>query len=326
MDAETIAAGLLREALDCGRLSLATVEAQLGAAVSRILHDSVKVRHLSGTAECLDDATAAEIRNFCLGFHDPRAILVQLAATLDSMRHLAALPRWQQQVLALESMQIWAPMAHSLGTGSMLWELEDIAFRRLFPESYKSMEQWLQGHWADPQSVVEGCRLRLREALEGDAVMQQLAQSVSVLGRCKSLYSTMKKLIRDGRKRQQVFDILGLRVIIVPKAGGGLVEETRRGEEVCYRARQVALALWSEIPERSKDYIRDPKGNGYQSLHSAVYLDAFESSPPLELQIRTEGMDLLAVHGAAAHGAYKGGLTDTQQVCTNCRFEGYKGI
>lgn len=314
MDAETIAAGLVRDAVERGALSHGAVEAALGEGVTRVLHDSQRVRRAPQRAEGLDDSSARALRQFCLAFHDPRAIIIELAVSLHTMRHLEDLPKWRQQMVSLETMQVWAPLAHALGTGPLMWELEDSAFQVLFPQSYQSMADWLQGHWPDGESAVEACAQKLETAVLEDEKIMELLEGVSVRGRCKSLYSTMKKLLKDGRSRHEVHDILGLRVIVTPKRKGLLDEDEARAVEACYLVREVAARLWEEVPERFKDYIAHPKKNNYQSLHLAVHVSKAKNAPTLELQIRTAEMDVLAVHGAAAHNAYKSGLTDPEQV------------
>ncbi|GAQ91082.1 hypothetical protein KFL_007250030 [Klebsormidium nitens] len=314
MDAATLAAGVLVEAVAAGTLSEAAVEAELGPAVGRLLHDSGRVRALPSRVDSYDDDTARALRQFCLAFHDVRAIVVELAARLETMRHVGGLPRYQQALVALETLAIYAPMAHALGTGSLMWELEDAAFRVLYPSAYASCEAFLRRHWADSPALLDGATAALDAALRRDSRMGQLAHSWALSSRTKSLYSFMRKQLKDGRGHSEVYDLLGLRMIIKPVPGGGRAAEEARGAEACYRVREVALQLWQEVPQRYKDYIGRPKKNGYQSLHMLVQPAGGGVAPPVELQVRTERMDAQAVSGAAAHGAYKGGLTDPQQV------------
>jgi GTP pyrophosphokinase len=149
-----------------------------------------------------------------------------------------------------------------------------------------------------------------------DPEMNSLIETVKISGRCKSQYSTMKKLLRDGRLPEEVFDVLGLRVILVPK------EDTSKENcaRACYRTLEIATTLWKEVPGRLKDYIAKPKKNGYASLHLAVTLSNRGNwSPLMEIQIRTAEMDAMAEGGLASHSLYKGGLTDPEQVtfCMN---------
>jgi (p)ppGpp synthase/HD superfamily hydrolase len=118
--------------------------------------------------------------------------------------------------------------------------------------------------------------------------------------------------LKDGRKPEDVYDVLGLRVILNPKPGDNASEA---GERACYRTQQIIQSMWKEIPNRTKDYIARPKANGYKSLHMAVDVsDNGRSRPLMEIQIRTTEMDRLAVGGTASHSLYKAGLTDPEEV------------
>ncbi|KAL3685868.1 hypothetical protein R1sor_003890 [Riccia sorocarpa] len=315
MDAEVICTGLLKEVVDSGLVSYSVIEQTLGGSIPRLLHDCSRVRHIPSRVETLDEENSKALRQFCLAFHDVRAVVVELASRLDTMRHVHSLPRYRQQILALETMQIYAPLAHAIGTGSMSLELEDLGFRVLFPDSYSSIENWLRSHWEDGNDVVDECKEQLIAALEQDEELQELVEKITVTGRYKSRFSTMRKLLRDGRKPEEVFDVLGLRVILEPKTGFTAAEERQRGVLSCYKAMEVATTIWKEIPGRLKDYIAEPKQNGYQSLHFAVHLcDQNDLRPPMEIQIRTAEMDADAVAGQASHSLYKGGLTDPDEV------------
>jgi GTP pyrophosphokinase len=314
MDAEVIAAGLLQEALEAGYLRINAVERKLGNGVGRLLHDCARVKHMPSRMDTLDDDSANVVRQFCLAFHDVRAVVVVVSARLDVMRHVQTLPRYRQQILALETMQIYAPLAHVMGTGTMGLELEDLGFWVLFPDSYSYIESWLKRHWADGDKLVADSQQLFLASLEADPELQALIKLVTITGRCKSRYSTMKKLLKDGRQPEEVYDILGLRVVLTPKDGDSLLEEKERGVQACYRAMEIATSLWKELKGRLKDYIAAPKENGYESLHFAVCLgDNANWSPHMEIQIRTAAMHAMAEGGLASHSLYKGGLTDPEQ-------------
>ncbi|KAH9539167.1 hypothetical protein CY35_15G044400 [Sphagnum magellanicum] len=314
MDAEVIAAGLLQEALEAGYLRISAVERELGNGVGRLLHDCARVKHMPSRMDTLDDDSANVVRQFCLAFHDVRAVVVVVSARLDVMRHVQTLPRYRQQILALETMQIYAPLAHVMGTGTMGLELEDLGFWVLFPDSYSYIESWLKRHWADGDKLVADSQQLFLASLEADPELQALIKLVTITGRCKSRYSTMKKLLKDGRQPEEVYDILGLRVVLTPKDGGSLLEEKERGVQACYRAMEIATSLWKELKGRLKDYIAAPKENGYESLHFTVFLgDNANWSPHMEIQIRTAAMHAMAEGGLASHSLYKGGLTDPEQ-------------
>ncbi|CAM6093634.1 unnamed protein product [Calypogeia fissa] len=314
MDAEVISTGLLREAVDSGLVSYDIVEQSLDGNIARLLRDCSRVRHIPSRVETLDDDSAAALRQFCLAFHDIRSVVVELASQLHVMQHIQSIPRYRQQILALETMQIYAPLAHAIGTGAMALELEDLGFRVLFPDSYSYIETWLRSHWEDGSSVVDGLKEQLAARLEEDSELQTLVSSVIVSGRYKSRFSTMRKLLKDGRKPEEVYDVLGLRVILEPKADNDTSKQGELGIRACYRAMEIATSMWQEVPGRLKDYIANRKDNGYESLHLAVYVSDENSRPPMEIQIRTVEMDNAAVSGEASHSLYKGGMTDPEQI------------
>ncbi|XP_040990418.1 probable GTP diphosphokinase CRSH, chloroplastic [Juglans microcarpa x Juglans regia] len=310
MDAEVISAGILRQVLEDGAVSIVEVRDRISAGTAYLLHESLRVKNMSAKVEVLDDETAAALRKFCLTFYDIRALILDLALKLDTMRHLDYLPRYQQQMLSLEVMKIHAPLAHAVGTNILSLELEDLAFRYLFPCSYLYVDTWLRNHerGATYEPLIDAYKERLLHSLETDSLLADMVEDISVKGRYKSRYSTMKKLLRDGRRPEEVNDVLGLRIVLKPRSGSDV------GERACYRAREIIRSLWEEMPHRTKDYIVKPKPNGYRSLHMAVNVSENDRARPLmEIQIRTTEMDMLADAGTASHSLYKGGLTDPEE-------------
>ncbi|KAL5981677.1 hypothetical protein ACLOJK_015740 [Asimina triloba] len=311
MDAEVISAGILREVMESGAITAYEVKNQIGTGTAHVLHESLRVRGIPSRIEVLDDDSAAVLRKFCLTYHDVRAVILELAIRLDLMRNLGYLPRYHQQILALEVMKIYAPLAHSVGAGNLSLELEDLSFRYLFPYSYLYVDAWLRSHETGNKPLIEVYKEELLQSLKADPVLAEMVDDISIAGRYKSRFSTMKKLLKDGRKPEEVNDILALRVILSPRAGDDMIEV---GEKACYRTREVVQSLWKEIPGRAKDYIAKPKANGYKSLHLAVDVsDDHQPRPMMEIQIRTAEMDRLAAGGTASHSLYKGGLTNPEE-------------
>ncbi|KAJ6794345.1 putative GTP diphosphokinase CRSH1, chloroplastic isoform X1 [Iris pallida] len=308
MDAEVISAGILREVLEAGAITMQEVKSQIGTSTTHLLHESLRVKNVPSKVETLDDESAAALRKFCLTYYDIRAISLELAVKLDMMRHLNYLPRYHQQVFSLQVLKIYAPLAHAVGAGALSLELEDLSFRYLFPYSYLYVDAWLRSQETGSKPLIEVYKSRLLQALKSDSELEEIVDEISVKGRYKSRFSMMKKLLRDGRKPEDVNDVLGLRVILNPKPGDG---NTERGNRACYRTFEVIQSLWKEVPRRTKDYISKPKANGYRSLHAAVDVsEDGQARPLMEIQIRTVEMDMLADGGAASHSLYKGGLTD----------------
>lgn len=316
MDAEVISAGILKEVIEGGGISIFEVRDRIGTGTAHLLHESVRLKNISSKVEALDDESASALRKFCLTYYDVRAIILDLVLKLDMMRHLDYLPRYKQQTISLEVMKIYAPLAHAVGADHLSLELEDFSFQYMFPYSYLYVDTWLRSHETGSKPLIDIYKAQLLHCLRSDQYLTEMVEDISVEGRYKSRYSTMKKLLRDGRKPEEVNDILGLRIVLSPTSG---VNSSTIGEKACYRAREIIQSIWKEMPSRSKDYIMRPKANGYKSLHMAVDIsDNCRTRPLMEIQIRTAEMDMLASGGTASHALYKGGLTDPEEV-RNCK-------
>lgn len=288
------------------------VREHIGTGTAHLLHEFMRLKSISSKVEALDDEGASALRKFCLTYYDMRAIVLDLVLKLDLMRHLDYLPRYKQQMVSLEVMKIYAPLGHAVGTKILSLELEDLSFQYLFPYSYLYLDTWLRSHEIGSGPLIDICKDQLLQTLRSDHYLTEMIEGISVEGRYKSRYSTMKKLLKDGRKPEEVNDILGLRVILSPASRAN---SSALGEKACYRACEIVRSLWKEMPSRSKDYIMQPKANGYKSLHMAV--DISENGKTrllMEVQIRTVEMDMLAAGGTASHALYKGGLTDPEEV------------
>ncbi|KAJ6719934.1 GUANOSINE-3'5'-BIS DIPHOSPHATE 3'-PYROPHOSPHOHYDROLASE [Salix purpurea] len=307
MDAEVISAGILMQVFEASAITIREVRDKIGSGTAHLLHESLRVKNIPSRIEVLDDDSAYALRKFCLTYYDIRAVILELAVKLNMMRHLDYLPRYQQQMMSLQVMKIYAPLAHAVGTNWLSLELEDLSFRYLFPYSYLYVDAWLRSHVTGGRPLIDMYVEELRQSLKADPVLADMVEDVLVKGRYKSRYSMMKKLLKDGRKPEEVNDVLGLRVVLKPKSG-------EIGEKACYRTCEIVRSLWNEIPHRTKDYIAKPKANGYRSLHMAVDVsDNGKTRPLMEIQIRTAEMDLLAVGGTASHSLYKGGLADPEE-------------
>lgn len=307
MDAQVICAGILMEVVEAGAVNMYQVKDRIGITTAHLLHETFRVINNNISSNIDDDETVSAFRKFCLTYYDVRALILHLALKLDMMRHLEYLPRYQQQMVSLEVMKIHAPLAHAVGTNSLSLELEDLSFQYLFPYSYLYVNTWLRSH---ETGIIDDLKEQLLQLLNSDPILTQMVDEITVEGRYKSHYSTMKKLLRDGRKPEEVNDILGLRVILKTSDD----DDDCQSEKACYRARSIIQSLWKEVPNRSKDYIARPKANGYKSLHMAVDVSGSGRTRPLmEIQIRTAEMNMLASDGTASHAFYKAGLTNPEQ-------------
>jgi GTP pyrophosphokinase len=239
------------------------------------------------------------VRKMLLAFsRDLRVVLLRLASRLQTLRWHAASKQPCPREVAQESRDVFAPLANRLGIGQIKWELEDLAFRFLEPEPYKSLARGLD----ETRAAREAHVLAVRDDLAADLAAQGLQAQVQ--GRPKHLYSIWKKMRGKALGLPQVMDLTALRVI-VPDVNA------------CYAALARVHERWPAMAEEFDDYIAKPKPNGYQSLHTVVRLP---DGQPVEIQIRTRAMHEHAEYGVAAHWAYKeknyggGGVVADDQV------------
>ena len=247
----------------------------------RLAHDVGRVHDVPSRVRSYDENAAERLRSYYLSFHDIRAVVVELAYNLDALRNADELEPIQRMTLALRTMQIYAPMAHALNTGSLCAESEDLAFKTLFPTSYASLEEWLTAKSPTTPVILDKTVKILNDKLNSDVTLNALMGrgGVKVLARRKSRYSTMKKIIRDGRKREEVHDLLGMRLILTPRPGSGgtsgvgqvfsdaTYEEMearalKAANAACYRAQQIVHTMFPTVSGRTKDYISSRNRTG----------------------------------------------------------------
>jgi len=307
--ADAAALAFLREAAAARLLTVDQVEAAMGLGAARRLHDCLRMAAAPARLDSMDEERAAQLRQWALAFLDWQAVLVELAARREEARRdTHAMVPYQQQIWALETLTVHAPLAHALGVGALMWELEDAAFRFIFPKSYSSIATYMAQHWRKGESVLQVCLRQLEAVLREDEQLSKLAESFVITGRTKNVYSAMRKLLKK-RRKEDIYDILGLRVVLTPRDDSPQVEAA-----ACYRVLEVACELWNPVIGRMKDYIACPKVNGYRSLHATVLVDNAEFPLPLELQVRSEQMHRFNEGGPAAHSGYKAGLAKPKQV------------
>lgn len=232
----------------------------------------------------LDASQTENVRKMLLAFsRDLRVVMLRLASRLQTLRYHAAARKLPERALAQESLHIFAPLANRLGIWQIKWEMEDLSFRFLEPDTYKQIARLLDEKRVERESHVEQVRLDLEAALQAQGIQ------ASVQGRPKHIYSIVKKMRGKSLDFDQVFDIRALRVV-VPAV------------DDCYAVLAWVHSHFSPVSEEFDDYIAKPKPNGYQSLHTVVR-DA--QGRAFEIQIRTQAMHDHAEHGVAAHWAYK---------------------
>jgi GTP pyrophosphokinase len=280
MDSTTLAAALLHDTVEDCDYPLETVRAEFGGEVALLVDGVTKLDKVK-----LGDAAKAEtIRKMVVAMaKDPRVLVIKLADRLHNMRTLTFLPREKQEQKAKETLEILAPLAHRLGMNTIKWELEDLAFATLYPKRYEEIARLVADHTPQRDGLLNEVTEKVKTDLRGAKLKAQ------VVGRPKHLYSVYQKMIVRGRDFTDIYDLVGVRVLV----------DTVRD---CYAALGVVHANWQPVPGRFKDYIAMPKFNMYQSLHTTVI---GPTGKPVELQIRTFAMHRTAEYGIAAHWKYK---------------------
>ena len=257
--------------------------AELSIETSRLIKVQRAARATAGEAQMAAMQTE-NVRKMLLAFsRDLRVVLLRLASRLQTLRYYAATKNPVPHSLAYESLHVFAPLANRLGIWQIKWEMEDLSFRFLEPETYREIAKLLDEKRVERENYM----VQLRESLEADLKAQGITAQVA--GRPKHIYSIVKKMRGKSLDFSRVFDVRALRVVVptVPD---------------CYATLSMVHTQFSPIDSEFDDYIAKPKSNGYQSLHTVVR-DA--QGRPIEIQIRTQAMHDHAEHGVAAHWAYK---------------------
>jgi GTP pyrophosphokinase len=256
--------------------------ASLAVETTKLMHMQKQTRAATGKISAI--AHTETVRKMLLAFsRDLRVVMLRLASRLQSLRYFAASKAEVSESMARESLQVFAPLANRLGIWQIKWEMEDLSFRFLEPQTYKETARLLDEKRTLREDYVE----QLREQLQTDLAKQGIKAEVQ--GRPKHIYSIVKKMRGKALGFDQVFDIRALRVIVAE------IED-------CYGALGWVHAQFSPISDEFDDYIAKPKANGYQSLHTVV---RDTSGQAIEVQIRTQSMHDKAEHGVAAHWVYK---------------------
>ncbi|MEU4467240.1 GTP pyrophosphokinase [Streptomyces sp. NPDC024017] len=280
MDPATLMAGLLHDTVEDTEYGLDDLRRDFGDVVTLLVDGVTKLDKVKfGEA-----AQAETVRKMVVAMaKDPRVLVIKLADRLHNMRTMRYLKREKQEKKARETLEIYAPLAHRLGMNTIKWELEDLAFAILYPKMYDEIVRLVAERAPKRDEYL---------AIVTDEVQQDLRAArikATVTGRPKHYYSVYQKMIVRGRDFAEIYDLVGIRVLV----------DTVRD---CYAALGTVHARWNPVPGRFKDYIAMPKFNMYQSLHTTVI---GPGGKPVELQIRTFDMHRRAEYGIAAHWKYK---------------------
>ncbi len=292
LDTTTVASGLIHDVIEDTNVTLAEIEAEFGTQIAQIVDGVTKIGNI--TFRSTQERQAENYRKLLLAVaKDIRVVLIKLADRLHNMRTLDWLPDEKRSRIAQETMDLYAPLAHRFGMAKLRWELEDLSFKHLEVAEYKR----LAGLIAQKRGEREATIAQLATPL--DATLRNAGIAVvEVTGRPKHLWSIYKKMQKRGKPYEEIYDLMAVRVLVSTVAD-------------CYHALGLIHEGWTPLQERIKDYIAQPKSNGYQSLHTTIF---GPTGQLFEIQIRTLDMHRTAEYGIAAHWLYKEGAKITDEL------------
>jgi len=289
LDVETLVAAILHDTIEDTSLTRDDLADQFGNTVAELVDGVTKLDKLSFGSR--QEADAESFRKMMLAMaRDLRVILIKLADRLHNMRTLGAQPGPSRTRIARETLDVYAPIAQRLGMNKIKAELQDLGFHALHPLRHLILDKHIRNQPLNRREALRKIEVNLAKRLNAEGLSYRL------ISRVKSPWSTYNKMRADGKTFAQVMDVFGIRIVL------GRVSE-------CYQALGVAHAAYKPLDGRVRDFIAIPKANGYQSLHTVLF---GPYGAPIEVQIRTEEMDLIAERGIAAHWAYKHGDTPSK--------------
>lgn len=290
-DVSTLVAAFLHDVLEDTQVTADELEQKFGKEVLELVEGVTKLDKIKFVSA--EDEQAENLRKMFFAMaKDYRVIIIKLADRLHNMRTLDALKPEKQIKIATQSLKIYAPLAGRLGLSFVKCELEDLAMRYLYPDDYYELVEYIKTKSKERQQFIE----KICDELK--AKLQELGIEGEVNGRQKHLYGIYKKMLKQGKNIEQIYDISAVRVIV-------------NEVQDCYTVLGAIHTMWMPLPGRFKDYIAMPKPNGYQSLHTTVITKFKET---FEIQIRTYEMHRVAEYGIAAHWKYKEGKTGATKI------------
>ena len=289
MDTSTIVAGLLHDVIEDTGVSYETMGKEFGFEIADLVDGVTKLKKLGYKTK--QESQAENLRKMVLAMSkDIRVIIVKLADRLHNMRTLEYMTDEKKKEKALETIEIYAPLAHRLGISKIKWELEDLSLRYLEPEKYYELVEKVSVKRKEREEYIN----KIIKTLSGKVEEMEIESEIS--GRPKNFYSIYKKMAIQGKDFEEIFDLTAIRILV-------------NNIKDCYGVLGIVHTLWKPLPRRFKDYIAMPKPNMYQSLHTTVMGDKGEI---FEVQIRTYEMHKTAEYGIAAHWKYKEGISKTE--------------
>ncbi len=286
MDTDTVCAGLLHDVIEDTDTSYDALKKAFGADVALMVDGVTKLTKLNFSTK--EETQAENVRKMLLAMaKDIRVIIIKLADRLHNMRTAQFWKEQKRRDKSQETMEVYAPLAHRLGIRTIKEELEDLSIRYLDPYGYQEIEELLEFRKEERQDFLDSIKKKIEDRFAGESI------NIAISGRVKSVYGIYRKMYMQGRNFDEIYDIYAVRIFV-----NSIFE--------CYGVLGLMHDMFTPIPNRFKDYISNPKANGYQSLHTTV-LD--RAGIPFEIQIRTWDMHNMAEYGIAAHWKYKSGIS-----------------
>lgn len=283
LDTVTVTSGLIHDVVEDTSITVEEIEREFGKEIAEIVDGLTKIGHLPLNSS--QDRQVENYRKLLLSIaKDARVILIKLADRLHNMRTLEFLPAEKRKRIAQETRDLYAPLAHRFGMARVRWELEDLAFKHIESAEYKALAKLVAQRRAEREGTIAALRDPLEILLRDAGIL-----NVEITGRPKHLWSIYKKMTKWDKPYEEIYDLLAIRVLVdsVPD---------------CYHALGVIHERFTPLQERIKDYVGQPKSNGYQSLHTTIF---GPNKQLFEIQIRTREMHRTAEYGIAAHWRFK---------------------
>ena len=282
LDADAVIGALLHDILEDTNVSRPEMQQLFGKEIENLVNGVTKISIVRAKTKSIQEAETIRKMLFAM-IKDIRVILIKLADKLHNMRTLHYLPLEKQKIIARECLDIYAPLADRLGISWVKIELEDLSLQHLYPEMYEQIKKHLAARKTERSEFLEEIKEQITQEAETEGI------KIDVTTRAKHYYSIFRKMKRDNKPLEEIYDILGLRILCTTK-------------NQCYTLLGLVHKLWMPIEGRFKDYIAMPKANQYQSLHTTVMCP---DGKQIEIQIRTHAMHWTAEYGVAAHWLYK---------------------
>ena len=304
LDTHTICAGLMHDVLEDTGVTLEEMQVRFGTDIANLVEGVTKIGQYKLSVSTPTPATTNTVEDrvhrqrqaetyrklLSATAEDMRVILIKLADRLHNMETLQFLSSEKCQRIAKETLEIYAPIAHRLGIWRIMSRLEDLAFKHLYPVEYRKIAQLLNQKLAEREAYCDKMVKQIRQELEKRNIF------AGVHGRTKHIYSIYQKMQQKGTPFSEIRDLVGLRILV-------------KSDADCYTALGALHYKWNYHPDRLRDWIGQPRKNGYQSLHTTI----LDDGKPVEIQIRSYQMHKVAEDGIAAHWSYKEGVPTSKR-------------